>query len=178
MWSIKEANQFDTGPTMCPCPGLWQTHDLGLKFSRLNFESAWSQEWEGWHGTKTMWSNWSFLTMTKTFAWPWWGGWVDVRYNDWGDFRRRRAADTSSYRHGSPLLCFVVVSHKFIFPYPGISLGMHPANERRRYIVTTSLIGWAHTQNDPWPILIMFCWLKMINITVASHERYGVYNDP
>ena len=32
----------------------------------------------------------------------------------------------------------------------GISLGMHmgPVNERCRYIVTTSLIGWAHT--DPW----------------------------
>ena len=27
----------------------------------------------------------------------------------------------------------------------GISLGVHPANVRRRYIVTTSLIGWAHT---------------------------------
>ena len=27
----------------------------------------------------------------------------------------------------------------------GISLGMHPANERRRYNVTMSLIGWAHT---------------------------------
>ena len=26
-----------------------------------------------------------------------------------------------------------------------ISLGMHPANERRRYNVTTSLIGWAPT---------------------------------
>ena len=26
---------------------------------------------------------------------------------------------------------------------------MHPANERRRYIVT-SLFGWAHTQNNPW----------------------------
>ena len=25
---------------------------------------------------------------------------------------------------------------------------MRPANERRRYIVTTSLIGWAHIQND------------------------------
>ena len=25
---------------------------------------------------------------------------------------------------------------------PGISLGLHPANERRRYIVTMSLIGW------------------------------------
>ena len=34
---------------------------------------------------------------------------------------------------------------------------MCPANERRRYIVTSSPIGWAHTQNDPcysnvkWP---------------------------
>ena len=28
--------------------------------------------------------------------------------------------------------------------YTGISLGMRPANERRRYIVTTYLIGWAH----------------------------------
>ena len=27
----------------------------------------------------------------------------------------------------------------------GISLGMRPANERRRCIVTTSLIGWTHT---------------------------------
>ena len=27
----------------------------------------------------------------------------------------------------------------------GISQGMRPANERRIYIVTTSLIGWAHT---------------------------------
>ena len=26
---------------------------------------------------------------------------------------------------------------------------MCPANERRRYIVKSSLIGWAHTQNDP-----------------------------
>ena len=27
---------------------------------------------------------------------------------------------------------------------------MHPANERQRYIVTSSPIGWAHSQNDPW----------------------------
>ena len=26
---------------------------------------------------------------------------------------------------------------------------MHPANERWRYDVTPSLIGWVHTQNDP-----------------------------
>ena len=30
----------------------------------------------------------------------------------------------------------------------GISLGMGPANKRRRYNVTTSLIGWAHTYTD------------------------------
>ena len=31
----------------------------------------------------------------------------------------------------------------------GTSLGMSPANERRRYNVTTSLIGWVLTQTDP-----------------------------
>ena len=34
--------------------------------------------------------------------------------------------------------------------WAGFILCMRPANERRRYIVTSSLIGWAHTQNDPW----------------------------
>ena len=29
---------------------------------------------------------------------------------------------------------------------------MCPANERRRYNVTSSLIGWAHVQNDPFAI--------------------------
>ena len=29
---------------------------------------------------------------------------------------------------------------------------MHPANERQHYIVTSILIGRAHTQNDPWPL--------------------------
>ena len=27
---------------------------------------------------------------------------------------------------------------------------MRTANERRRYSVTSSPIGWAHAQNDPW----------------------------
>ena len=27
---------------------------------------------------------------------------------------------------------------------------MHPANEKWHYNVTLSLIGWAHSQNDPW----------------------------
>ena len=32
----------------------------------------------------------------------------------------------------------------------GIILGMGSANERWHYIVRSSLIGWAHTQNDTW----------------------------
>ena len=32
----------------------------------------------------------------------------------------------------------------------GIILCKCPTNERWRYNVTSSLIGWAHTQNNPW----------------------------
>ena len=34
--------------------------------------------------------------------------------------------------------------------YTGIIVGMVSANERRRYIVTSSLFDWDHSQNDPW----------------------------
>ena len=37
---------------------------------------------------------------------------------------------------------------------------MLPANERRRYIVTSSLIGWVHAQNDP-------CCLEQSKMKVA-----------
>ena len=41
---------------------------------------------------------------------------------------------------------------------PGIILYTHPANERRRYNVTSSLIGWAHTQNDPCKLVKLGDW--------------------
>ena len=31
----------------------------------------------------------------------------------------------------------------------GLILGLRPANERRRYFVTTSLIGWVQALNQP-----------------------------
>ena len=34
--------------------------------------------------------------------------------------------------------------------WSGLILGLRPANERRRYFVTASLIGWAQTWNQPW----------------------------
>ena len=36
----------------------------------------------------------------------------------------------------------------------GIILGMGSANEKRRYIVTSFLIGWAHAQNDSCDLII------------------------
>ena len=36
----------------------------------------------------------------------------------------------------------------------GLILGLHPANERRRYKVTPSLIGWEQTENQPCNISV------------------------
>ena len=38
----------------------------------------------------------------------------------------------------------------------GLILGLHPANERQRYKVTMSLIGWVQAKNQP-------CWLSMVH---------------
>ena len=53
----------------------------------------------------------------------------------------------------------------------GIIMCMRPTNQRRHYTVTSSLIGWAHKQNDPrsWPP-----WWSPI--TMTSHGRHEVLN--
>ena len=38
----------------------------------------------------------------------------------------------------------------------GIILCMHPSNDRLCYNITSSLIGWAHSQNDPRSARIYF----------------------
>ena len=46
--------------------------------------------------------------------------------------------------------------------YSGIILGMGSANERWRYNVTWSLIGWHHIHNDPCIFYSMYCiWYSM-----------------
>ena len=44
----------------------------------------------------------------------------------------------------------IILVVKWDFVYPGIILSMGFANGRRCYIITPSLVGWAHTQNDPF----------------------------
>ena len=50
----------------------------------------------------------------------------------------------------STLLCKKMENdQEHVMQHPGIILCMRPANESRRYNVTSSLIGWVHAQNDP-----------------------------
>ena len=58
-----------------------------------------------------------------------------------------------------------------IIPLSNI-LCMGSANERRRYSVTSSLIGWAHTQNDPsvqYSVYGLSQWKKTLHCNVFSH---------
>ena len=53
---------------------------------------------------------------------------------------------------GNHIAALVVAIYElilFILSSSGIILCMRPANGRRRYNVTSSLIGWTHTQKDP-----------------------------
>ena len=47
--------------------------------------------------------------------------------------------------------------------FPGLILGLPLANERRRYFVTTSLIGWAQAKNQ-----------SCISEYCCSHMFFGV----
>ena len=51
----------------------------------------------------------------------------------------------------------------------GIILCMHPANERWRYSVMPSPIGWVHTQDDPWDK--QYHVYSMILLLVLHHQR-------
>ena len=46
-----------------------------------------------------------------------------------------------------------------------ICMCMRPANERQLYIVTSSPIGWAHTQNDPF---VVTCHSFPVRMSVSS----------
>ena len=57
-----------------------------------------------------------------------------------------------------------VLNANYFNSFAEIIFYMHPANERRRYLVTSSFIGWAHTENDPC-ICGHCCWKFMQKTT-------------
>ena len=74
---------------------------------------------------------------------------------------------TIQSRWGVPQSIFGSTNHTAGITISGIMLYMCPANGRRRYNVTSSLIGWAHTQNDPWT-----------EMEVMSHTPVTVLSSP
>ena len=56
-----------------------------------------------------------------------------------------------------PIFCLITVisvgNHTVEAKTSGIISCKWPANERRRYIVMSSLIGWPHTHNDSWILI-------------------------
>ena len=61
--------------------------------------------------------------------------------------------------------------------YADIIPGMDSTNERRRYNVTSSLIGWAHTQNDSWygnhktPIHANMSHFNQSTPSISAHQE-------
>ena len=47
--------------------------------------------------------------------------------------------------------------------YAGVVLSKGSANRRWYYKVTFSLIGWSHTQNDPWMCAVIFLFWMMLS---------------
>ena len=74
------------------------THDLDLVVSRSKFEIDLFEEWGGWGVIDMDRKGWeSIIHDHDCDLWVTMMGWVDVPYSDWGDFKRRRAIDISSY---------------------------------------------------------------------------------
>ena len=68
-------------------------------------------------------------------------------------------------------LCFQLTTPLTCTALSGIILCMLPANERRRYSVTPSLIGWAHTHNAPC-LWAAFTFMILLNKEVDKKSGY------
>ena len=73
------------------------------------------------------------------------------------------------FNHLSTMIRMVQVLEILSHGPTRIILCMCPANERWHYIsVMSSLIGWLHTQNDPWT-----CWCHTVNLAAAVISSLG-----
>ena len=65
------------------------------------------------------------------------------------------------------------------FDKSGIILWMCLDNERRRWIVTSTLIGWAHTQNDPCKfVLQVLTSMDQIHLNDFMKQKISQYVPP
>ena len=69
-----------------------------------------------------------------------------------------------------------VYNRKSIRHTSGSTLCMRPSNERWRYTVTPSLIGWGHTQNDTWCTEQMRWIMEMGQTSWLTASIFKVHN--
>ena len=62
--------------------------------------------------------------------------------------------------------------------HSGLIIGLRPANERRRYKVTPSLIDWAQTWNQPCPLVkncaIIYATMRIDSVSEKQPWRMGI----
>ena len=75
---------------------------------------------------------------------------------------------------------------RYLVIFSGLTLGLRPANERRRYFVTTSLVGWVQAWNQPCVLYVMIicnlkittcvtlCWITWTSCKVDDPKQYGI----
>ena len=90
------------------------THDLdpGVEISRSESEIALSQEWDGrltWNEKDVSHPFMTTILTSLTMV-----GWADVPDSDWGDIRRRRAVDISSFQIIFGLIKYDLVREKSV----------------------------------------------------------------
>ena len=56
----------------------------------------------------------------------------------------------------------------------GIILGMGPTNDILRYILTRSLIGLAHAENDPGPMKFVYLY-SMLKISIEIFSNTNMH---
>ena len=59
----------------------------------------------------------------------------------------------------------------------GLTLGLRPANERRGYNITPSLIGWVQTWNQPWNC-IKYIDLSSVQQNMMTSSNGNVFRSP
>ena len=69
------------------------------------------------------------------------GSWIMIIWKIWPPCSRKSMVSWAEF-------LFIIKSWSPLVTTPGIILCMGSASEKRRYIVTPPLIGWAHTQQD------------------------------
>ena len=84
-----------------------------------------------------------------------------------------KSAVTRNYSEKSinSILDYISTSKQVRNSNSGLILWMRPTHERLRHNVASSLIGWAHTQNDPWGCLQTI----VVDNVVGSKPVLGLY---